>query len=129
MSTIFSKIIKGEISAFKVLEDDKHLAFLDVFPLKRGHVLVIPKKEVDYIFDMEDKELADLMMFAKEVSKKIEKVFPCKKVGVAVIGLEIPHTHIHLMPLESVSDINFEKPKIKIESDELAKIANQIANA
>jgi histidine triad (HIT) family protein len=129
VSTIFSKIVKGEIQAFKVLEDEKHLAFLDVFPLKRGHVLVIPKKEEDYIFDMEDTELTELMLFAKSVSKKIKTAFPCKKVGVAVIGLEVPHTHIHLIPLENVSDINFEKPKLKLEAYELAEIANLISNA
>ncbi|MFN3917552.1 MAG: HIT family protein [Flavobacteriales bacterium] len=129
MSTLFSKIVKGEIEAFKILEDEKHLAFLDVFPLKPGHTLVIPKKEEDYIFDMPDEELAELMIFAKVVSKKLKKAFPCKKIGVAVIGLEVPHTHIHLIPLEKVSDINFENSKLKMESSELAEIASLISNA
>jgi histidine triad (HIT) family protein len=129
MSTIFTKIVNGEIPCFKVLEDEFHLAFLDISPLKKGHVLVVPKKETDYIFDMQDEELSKLMVFAKKVAAKIKKAFPCEKVGVAVIGLEVPHTHIHLIPLQAVSDINFERPKLVVDKLELAEIAEKIANA
>ena len=126
MASIFSKIVAGEIPSYKVLEDEFHLAFLDVFPLKRGHVLVIPKKEVDYIFDLPDEELAALMNFAKKVAEKIKTVFPCPKVGMAVIGLEVPHAHIHLIPLDKVADINFEQPKLQLDSAELAQIAEKM---
>ena len=129
MTSIFSKIVAGEIPSYKVLEDEFHLAFLDVFPLKRGHVLVIPKKEVDYIFDLPDEELAALMNFAKKVAEKIKTVFPCPKVGMAVIGLEVPHAHIHLIPLDKVADINFEQPKLQLDSAALAQIAERIAKA
>lgn len=126
MATIFSKIITGEIPCYKVAENDQFLAFLDIMPLTKGHVLVIPKVEVDYIFDMDDQLLGDFMNFAKSVSHKIKKVFPCKKVGVSVVGLEVPHAHIHLIPINSVSDMNFSKEKIQLSSDELAQIAEQI---
>ncbi|MCJ0741372.1 HIT family protein [Pedobacter montanisoli] len=126
MSTIFSKIIAGEIPAHKVAEDEHYLAFLDVFPLVHGHVLVIPKKEVDYIFDMDDEHLAGLHVFAKKVAIGVKKAFPCKKVGVAVIGLEVPHTHIHLIPMNNVSDMNFAKEKLKLSAEELSADAEKI---
>ncbi|WP_410222198.1 HIT family protein [Pedobacter sp.] len=126
MSTIFSKIIAGEIPAHKVAEDERYLAFLDVFPLVHGHVLVIPKQEVDYIFDMDDEHLAGLHVFAKKVATGVKKAFPCKKVGVAVIGLEVPHTHIHLIPMNNVSDMNFAKEKLKLSAGELSADAEKI---
>ena len=128
MATLFSKIVQGEIPCFKVAESDDFLAFLDIQPLAIGHVLVIPKIEVDYLFDMDDTLLAKMIIFSKDVANKIKQVVPCKKVGVAVIGLEVPHAHIHLVPINSISDINFSSPKLSIESHELASIANKIAN-
>lgn len=129
MATIFSKIISGEIPAHKVAENDDFLAFLDIMPLRRGHVLVIPKKETDYIFDMEDGELAAMMVFAKSVSHKIKHVFPCRKIGVTVIGLEVPHAHIHLIPINGIADMDFSQEKLTLSSDELAQIAQDIRNA
>lgn len=129
MSTIFSKIVSGEIPAYKVAEDDNFLAFLDVFPIALGHVLVIPKKETDYIFDIDDEEYMNMWLFAKKVSKAIKKVFPCPKVGVAVVGLEVAHAHIHLMPLNQVSDLNFEKPKLSLSVEEFEKIAADLRHA
>lgn len=126
MSTIFTKIINGEIPAYKVAEDENYLAFLDVFPLKPGHALVIPKLENDYIFDLDDAQLAGLMVFAKKVAKGIRKVIPCKRIGVAVIGLEVPHTHIHLIPMEHVGDMNLANPKMKIAPEEMQIIAEKI---
>ena len=127
MSSIFSKIVAGEIPCYKIAENDEFLAFLDVFPLKRGHVLVIPKQEVDYIFDIDDATLGNLHIFSKSVAKAIGKVIPCKRVGTAVIGLEVPHTHVHLTPINSVGDINFAKPKLTFSHPELAEIAASIA--
>lgn len=129
MATIFSKILAGEIPCYKVAENDKFLAFLDIMPLRRGHVLVIPKNETDYIFDMDDQELGDFMAFSKQVARKIKKVFPCKKVGVSVVGLEVPHAHIHLIPIDAVADMNFAKEKLSISSEELSQIAHDIQNA
>lgn len=129
MSSIFSKIISGDIPANKVAEDDEFLAFLDVSPLVMGHVLVIPKQEVDYIFDIEDETYARLTLFAKKVAVGIKKAFPCKKVGVAVIGLEVPHAHIHLIPMNQVSDMNFAKEKLKPSQEELAEAAAKIKAA
>jgi histidine triad (HIT) family protein len=129
MSTIFSKIINGEIPCFKVLEDEKFLAFLDIQPLVEGHVLVIPKIEVDYIFDMEDKLLGDMLIFSKIVAKKIRIVFPCKKVGVSVIGLEVPHAHIHLIPMNNVSDMNFAKKKLTLSNEKLKEICLMLTEA
>ena len=130
MSSIFSKIISGEIPCYKIDEDDKHLAFLDIRPLKEGHVLCIPKRENDYIFDLEDKELADLMVFSKKIAKAIEKAIPCERIGVAVVGLEVPHTHIHLVPINAIADLNFEgqRPKFTAEDFELvsSKIKTQL---
>lgn len=129
MSTIFTKIINGEIPCFKVAENDKFLAFLDINPISKGHVLVIPKLEVDYIFDLEDELLAQFMMFAKLVAKKIKIAFPCEKVGVTVIGLEVPHAHIHLVPMNKLNDMNFSNPKLQLSMDELESIAESIRNA
>lgn len=126
MPSIFSKIVTGNIPSYKIAEDENHLAFLDIFPLAKGHVLVIPKKETDYIFDLENQEYHDLFLFAKKVSKAIKKTIPCERVGIAVIGLEVPHAHIHLIPLKSVEDINFSRPKLTLESKELRSIANKI---
>jgi histidine triad (HIT) family protein len=124
--SIFSKIVSGEIPAHIVAETTDFLAFLDVSPLVIGHVLVIPKKEVDYIFDMDDESYAGLTLFAKIVATAVKKAFPCKKVGVAVIGLEVPHAHIHLIPMNNVSDMNFAKEKLKPSQDELAAAAAKI---
>lgn len=129
MSTIFSKIISGEIPAYKVAEDQDFLAFLDISPLTPGHVLVIPKKETDYIFDIEEEEYMRLWSFAKKVSKGIKKAFPCRKVGIAVVGLEVAHAHIHLIPLHQVSDMNFQKPKLSLPAKEMEQIALNISEA
>jgi histidine triad (HIT) family protein len=126
MASIFSKIISGEIPSHKIAENDRFLAFLDVFPLVHGHVLVIPKKETDYIFDIEDDELKEMIVFSKSVAKAIKKAIPCKRIGVAVIGLEVPHAHIHLVPMNTVGDINFTQPKLKPTAEELQSIAEKI---
>lgn len=126
MSTIFSKIIAGELPCFKIAENDKFLAFLDIMPLKEGHTLVIPKLEVDYIFDLDDKILSDMMVFAKEVAKLIEAKIPCKRMGVTVIGLEVPHAHIHLIPISTLEDINFSRPKLQLSKERLAEIQSLI---
>jgi histidine triad (HIT) family protein len=123
METIFSKIVRGEIPCYKVAENDEFLAFLDIQPIRKGHVLVIPKVEVDYIFDLEDDLLANMMIFSKQVAISIKKHFPCKKVGVTVIGLEVPHAHIHLIPINSLNDMNFAQEKLKLDSSELQEIA------
>ena len=128
MSSIFSKIVQGDIPSYKIAEDDNFLAFLDVFPLAVGHVLVIPKNEKDSIFDLDDQEYQGLWQFAKKTAKAIEKTMPCKRVGIAVIGLEVPHAHIHLIPLQSVEDINFSKPKLKLDPDMLKGIAEKIVS-
>ena len=124
--SIFTKIIKGEIPCYKILEDDRFIAFLDVFPIKKGHTLVVPKAQIDYLFDLDDSLLSDLMLFTKKVAQKMEKAIPCERIGVAVIGLEVPHAHIHLVPLDSVGDIDFGQPKLKLSSQEMAKIADSI---
>lgn len=129
MASIFSKIIAGEIPAYKVAESETCLAFLDIFPLAKGHVLVIPKKEVDYIFDLDEDVYTDLQLFAQKVARAIKTVVPCKKVGVAVIGLEVPHAHIHLVPLNEVGDLNFARPKLQLEKAELESIAVKISEA
>lgn len=126
MPTIFSRIVQGEIPCYKILEDDKFLAFLDVNPLAKGHTLVIPKTEVDYLFDLDDDTLGSMMVFSKKVAKAIRLAIPCLKVGVTVIGLEVPHAHIHLIPVNQVSEMNFSKPKLKIEMDEMKAIADLI---
>ncbi len=126
MASIFSKIVAGEIPCYKVAETEDFLAFLDVFPIRKGHTLVIPKKEVDYIFDLDDETYAGLHMFAKIVAKAVEKAIPCKRIGTAVIGLEVPHTHIHLVPINSVADIDFSQPKLKFSEEEMKTIAAAI---
>jgi len=126
MSSIFTKIIEGEIPSYKIAESDNFFAFLDIFPLKKGHTLVIPKKEVDYIFDIENDLLQEYILFTKRVSLAIKQAIPCEKVGMAVIGLEVPHAHIHLVPLDNVSDINFSKPKLEFSKSEFEEIANSI---
>lgn len=129
MPSLFTKIVNNEIPSYKVAETDRYLAFLDVFPLAKGHTLVIPKQETDYIFDIDDEQLAGLHLFAKSVAKQVEKAIPCKRIGVAVIGLEVPHAHIHLIPLQSVEDINFSRPKLKFSEEELEAIAESIRRA
>ena len=129
MSSIFSKIVAGEIPCFKVAEDDNYLAFLDITPLRRGHVLVIPKKETDYIFDLTDDAISGIFVFSKKVAHSIKKAFPCKKVGVTIIGLEVPHAHIHLIPMNSMADMNFAQEKLVLRNDELAEIADKIIKA
>lgn len=129
MSSIFTKIINGEIPAYKIMEDEKHLAFLDVMPLLEGHTLVIPKKEVDLIFDLESDEFKELFSFAQKVAKKVGAAIPCKRVGVAVVGLEVPHAHIHLVPLQQLHDIDFSRERLKLSPEEYQKIQEKIANA
>lgn len=127
MSTIFSKIINGEIPAYKVAESDDYLAFLDINPLAEGHTLVIPKKEIDYVFDMDEEAYSEFFLFARKVARAIKKVVPCTKIGVAVIGLEVAHAHIHLVPINDVYDIDFKKEKLKISRDRFLEIATMIA--
>ena len=126
MSSIFSKIVNNEIPSFKVLEDENYLAFLDAFPLSYGHVLVIPKKETDYIFDLDSDKYLGLWNFSQQVAKAMDKVIVCKRVGVAVIGLEVPHAHIHLVPINGISDINFEREKKTFSADKMQEIADKI---
>lgn len=126
MSSIFTKIIKREIPAYIVAEDEHHIAFLDINPVAIGHTLVVPKQEVDYIFDLEDTALSQLNLFVKKVAKGLEKAVPCRRIGISVIGLEVPHTHVHLVPLNSMQDINFSKPKLSPPKEELEQIAKQI---
>jgi len=127
MATIFSKIIAGEIPCYKIAENDKYLAFLDIAPLAKGHTLVIPKVENDYIFDLEDAVLAEMSIFAKKIALAIEKVITCKRIGVAVIGLDVPHTHIHLVPLNEIADLDFTKERVKISPSEYEQIASEIS--
>lgn len=129
MATIFSKIIAGEIPSYKVAEDANFYAFLDINPLVKGHTLVVPKREVDYIYDLSDEELAQMHVFAKHVALAIQKAFHCKKVGEAVIGLEVPHAHIHLIPIQKESDMLFSNPKLKLSQEEFTEIANAINSA
>ena len=126
MSSLFSKIVSADIPAFKVAEDENHLAFLDIFPLAYGHVLVIPKKETDYIFDIVSDEYLEFFRFAQKVAKAMDKVIVCKRIGIAVIGLEVPHAHIHLVPLNNVSDINFSRPKLNFSDEKMVDIAKKI---
>jgi histidine triad (HIT) family protein len=129
MASIFSKIINDEIPAYKILENENFLAFLDIFPLAKGHVLVIPKKEIDYLFDIFSDDCGELWKFAQQVAKAMDKVIDCKRIGVAVIGLEVPHAHIHLVPLNNVSDINFERPKLSFSEEEMNEVAQKIRKA
>lgn len=129
MASIFSKIVAGDIPCHRIAENEEFLAFLDIQPLANGHTLVIPKKEVDYFFDLEDNLLSRINVFARDVAKQIEHAIPCKRVGVAIIGLEVPHAHIHLIPLQSVSDINFERPKLDMTQEQLSATAERIRKA
>lgn len=126
MPSIFSKIVANEIPSYKVAEDDHHLAFLDIFPLAKGHTLVIPKKETDYLFDIESQEYANLWAFAKEVAKAQKKAISCQRIGVAVVGLEVPHAHIHLVPINSVDDLNFSREKLNFTNDQFERTAYEI---
>lgn len=126
MSTIFSKIISGEIPSYKIYEDDRYLSFLDIRPMAKGHTLLIPKKEINYIFDIEDDLLSGIMPIAKRIAKAIEKVVPCKRVGVAVVGLEVPHAHIHLIPLHTVGDLRFDKTPVDLSKEEMNELAQNI---
>lgn len=129
MPSIFSKIVSKEIPSFRVCEDDNFLAFLDINPLKKGHTLVIPKKETDYIFDIKSQEYEDLWSFAKDVAKGMKKVIDCERISIVVMGLEVPHAHIHLVPLNNIQDIDFSQPKLKIPDQEMQEIANLIKTA
>ena len=126
MASIFSRIVAGEIPSYKVAEDDKFFAFLDINPLAKGHTLVIPKREVDYFFDLTDEEIGAMQIFAKKVATAIKEAFPCVKVGQAVLGLEVPHAHIHLVPMQSEKDMLFKNPKLKLTAEEFAEIAQKI---
>ncbi len=128
MASIFSRIVNGEIPCYNIAESEHYLAFLDINPLAKGHTLVIPKKETDYIFDIEDETLAGMMIFAKKVAKAIEAAVPCKRIGVTVIGLEVPHAHIHLIPINSLYDMDFSKPKLKLSQEDLVQIQQAIAS-
>lgn len=128
MASIFTKIINGEIPSYKIAEDDKFYAFLDIAPLAKGHTLVVPKQEIDYIFDIEDELLAQMHIFAKKVAKAIQTAIPCEKVGMAVIGLDVRHAHIHLVPLQEVGDLNFAKEKLKLSDDKMKEIADKISS-
>lgn len=129
MSSIFTRIIEGEIPSYKIAEDDRFFAFLDINPLSEGHTLVVPKEEIDYLFDLNDNLLADMMVFAKKIAVAQKAVIDCKRVGVAVLGLEVPHAHIHLIPLQNETDINFSKPKLKYTQEEFIAIAEKIMDA
>ena len=126
MPSIFSKIISGEIPSYKIAENDDYIAFLDIFPLKKGHTLIVPKKEIDYIFDLDDATLSGLLIFSKEVAHAIQKAIPCNRVGMSVIGLEVPHAHVHLIPINTTHDMNFSNPKLSLSKEEFEKIALSI---
>lgn len=127
MATLFTKIINGEIPAYRVAESDKFIAFLDISPLATGHTLVVPKQEIDYLFDISDADLSGMILFAKRVALALEKVVPCKRIGVAVLGLEVPHAHIHLVPLNRESDISFSKERMRLLPEEYSELAERIA--
>ena len=126
MATIFTKIINGEIPCYKIAEDDRYFAFLDINPLKAGHTLITPKEEIDYLFDIDDEDLAGMIVFAKKVAVAIKEAYPCNRIGVAVIGLEVPHAHIHLVPMDNMGDIDFKNPKLKFTPIEFKEIADNI---
>ena len=128
MASIFTKIVHGEIPSYKIAEDENFYAFLDIFPLAQGHTLVIPKKEVDYLFDLDDELYIGLQLFAKKVARELKEAIPCVKVGVAVLGLEVPHAHIPLVPMQSEADLSFSKPKLKFTSEEFAEIQKRIVD-
>jgi histidine triad (HIT) family protein len=128
MASVFSKIVNGEIPCYKIAENEAFLAFLDITPLRKGHTLVIPKKETDYIFDIDDQQLAEFIQFAKVVANKIKAAIPCKKIGMTVIGLEVPHAHIHLIPMNTIADMDFSQPKLVLDAIEMEEITQLIAN-
>ena len=127
MASIFSKIIQGEIPCYKIAENDDYFAFLDINPLRAGHTLVVPKKEIDYIFDLDDKYLGAMMVFSKKVAEAIVSAVSCKRIGVAILGLEVPHAHIHLVPMDTMEDVNFKNPKLKFTPEEFKAIAEKIS--
>ena len=129
MATLFTRIINGEIPCYKIAENELFIAFLDILPVAKGHTLVVPKKEIDYIFDLPNEELQALNLFAKEVARKIHAVIPCKKNGVSVIGLEVPHAHMHLIPINHIHDMNFEKERLKFSTEEYTELCEAISNA
>jgi histidine triad (HIT) family protein len=129
MATIFTRIIQGEIPCHKIAENDKFIAFLDITPVAKGHTLVVPKQEVDYFFDLENDLLAEINVFSKEVAVKLQRAIPCRRIGVAIIGLEVPHAHVHLIPLNTMADINFSAERLKFTQDELAAIAASVRDA
>ena len=129
MSSIFTKIIAGEIPSYKIAEDEQHLAFLDAMPLVKGHTLVIPKKETDFIFDLENEDFKNLWSFAQTVAKKLEKAYPSQRIAVAVVGLEVPHAHIHLIPINKMDDMNFKNSRLKLSDSEYKEIQNEIINS
>jgi histidine triad (HIT) family protein len=128
MATIFTKIIRGEIPSYKIAEDDSYFAFLDINPLKEGHTLVVPKQETDYFFDLDDEQIAGLIIFSKKVAKAIKAIVPCNRIAVAVVGLEVPHVHVHLIPMDSMNDVNFKNPKLKFSPEEFRDIAEKISS-
>lgn len=128
MATIFSKIIGGEIPCYKIAENEKYFAFLDINPLKAGHTLVVPKQETDYIFDLDDDYLAGMIVFSKKIAAAIKSAYPCNRIGIAVLGLEVPHAHIHLVPLDNLNDLNFKNPKMKFTQEEFKEIASRISS-
>jgi len=128
MATIFTKIINGEIPCYKIAEDENYFAFLDINPLRAGHTLVVPKKETDYIFDLGDDDLAGIIIFSKKVATAIKSAFPCNRIGVAILGLEVPHAHIHLVPMDTMEDINFRNPKLKFTPEEFRAMAAKISS-
>lgn len=129
MATIFTRIIQGEIPCYKIAENDEFFAFLDINPLSKGHTLVVPKHETNYLFDLEDRELGSMMIFAKKVAKAIEKAMPCKRIAVAVIGLEVPHAHIHLVPITQEGDLDFKKEHLKLTPEEFVEVQQKITSA
>jgi len=129
MATIFSKIVSGEIPCYKIAENDNFLAFLDITPVALGHTLVIPKKEVDYFFDLDEKHLAEINLFAKEVAVKLQRAVPCKRIGTAIVGLEVPHAHMHLIPLNTIKDMNFSGERLKLTPEEFSSLAQKIREA
>ncbi len=126
MPTIFTRIINGEIPCYKIAENERYFAFLDINPLKKGHTLVVPKQETDYIYDLDDDQLAGLIVFSKKVAEAIKAAFPCNRIGIAILGLEVPHAHIHLVPMNSMEDVNFRNPKLKLTPEEFREIAEKI---
>jgi histidine triad (HIT) family protein len=127
MATIFTRIIKGEIPCYKIAEDDNYFAFLDISPLREGHTLVVPRIETDYIFDLDDEKLSGMIIFAKRVAEAIREAIPCNRIGIAILGLEVPHAHIHLVPMDSMEDVNFRNPKLKLSQEEFKAIAEKIS--